>query len=98
MSNELSLCTTCAQCKADKQGPKAPLVPIYEPAAPMDFISIDIGYMPTDVEGYRYILLIGDLFSKFIEVVPLRDQTAPTVVKALWEQWITKYGCPKFIC
>ena len=63
----------------------------------MDFISLDIGYMPTDINGYQYILMIGDLFSKYIEVIPLRDQTASTITSALWEKWIMKYGSPKFL-
>ena len=97
IANELALCTICAQCKADTKSLKAPLLPIYEPTAPMDFISLDIGYMPTDINGYQYILMIGDLFSKYIEVIPLRDQTASTITSALWEKWIMKYGSPKFL-
>ena len=93
----LSTCSICAQCKTDTHHPRAPLVPIYEATSPMEFISLDIGYMPTDVDGYRYILLIGDLFSKYLEVAPLHDQTSPSITKALWENWITKHGSPRFL-
>ena len=41
--------------------------------------------------------MIGDLFSKYIEVIPLRDQTASTITSALWGKWIMKYGSPKFL-
>ena len=73
LSNMLSTCSICAQCKIDTHHLRAPLVPIYEATSPMEFTSLDIGYMPTDVDGYRYILLIGDLFSKYLEVLPLRN-------------------------
>ena len=53
--------------------------------------------MPQNVEGYRYVLLIGDLFSKYIEVVPLRDQTSLTISQAFWESWLSVHGCPKYL-
>ena len=83
--------------KAIFNAPKAPLVPSYEPQTPMEFVSMDVAYMPQDVEGYRYVLLIGDLFSKYIEVVPLRDQTSLTISQAFWESWLSVHGCPKYL-
>ena len=53
--------------------------------------------MPEDYSGYKYVLLIGDLFSKYIEAVPLVNQSAPNVVQALKERWILKYGNPLFL-
>ena len=47
--------------------------------------------------GYKYILLIGDLFSKYLEVVALKDQTAPTIVKAVHERWFCRHGYPTFL-
>ena len=58
------------------------------PEAPMQFISIDIAYMPQDKDGYRYILLAGDISSKYIHTIPLRDQTAPTIVHAFENWWV----------
>ena len=49
----------------------------------MQFISIDIAYLPKDNGGYQYMLLIGDVFSKFITGVPLKDKTAPVIANAL---------------
>ena len=53
--------------------------------------------METDPEGYRYILIMGDMFSKYIEAVPLKDQTSETIINAIWKSWITKHGCPTYI-
>ena len=53
--------------------------------------------MPIDIDGYRYILLIDDLFSKYIEAVPLIDQNSSTIIKALYESWLSKHGYPQFL-
>ena len=84
-------------CKADNQPPKAPLLPFHVAQYPMEFISIDIQYMPESASGDKYILLIGDIFSKYIEVVPMTNQSAARVVTALYNNWILKFGCPSFI-
>ena len=59
----------------------------------MAFISIDIAY----TEGYKYLLIMGDIFSKYFEAVPTKDQQAQTIVNALWKSWITRHGCPRYI-
>ncbi len=63
----------------------------------MQFLSLDIGYLPKDQNGYQYILLIGNVFFKFIQVVPLKDQTAPTIVDALMKNWIYVHGTPLYL-
>ena len=95
--NQLAGCMLCQQCKADSKQPKAPLVPLITPTRPMDFISIDIAYMEPDDEGFRYILLIGCVFSKFIDAVPLRTQTADDIVEAVGKRWIHLHGTPRYI-
>ena len=95
--NFINACRTCQQTKCDTHPPKAPLVPMLIPHAPMQFISIDIAYMPLDTDGYRYILLAGDVFSKFIQAIPLRDQTAPTIIRAFQNNWIYTHGNPMYL-
>ena len=42
----------------------------------------------------RYILVISDLFTKYVVAVPLKDMTAKTVATAIVEEWILKFGAP----
>ena len=42
----IACCEICSKCKTENHPPKAPLLPIHEPEAPMEFISLDIGYVP----------------------------------------------------
>ena len=97
VQNFCGQCEVCEQCKADSPAPKAPLVPIREPEAPLEFISIDVAHLPTTDEGHKYILLVGDIFSKYIDAVPMHNQEADTIVEALWRNWITRLGCPVYI-
>ena len=52
-----------------------------------------LGPLPTS-NGCRYILFIGDHFTKWYEAIPLPDQTAATTSGALLERWICRFGCP----
>ena len=90
-------CETCQRTKCDTKPPKAPLLPMVIPCRPMEFVSIDIAYMPVDNDGYKHILLIGDLFSKFIDAVPLRDQTTQSIVKAFADRWLYIHSNPHYL-
>ena len=92
-----SNCETCQKCKTENKPPKAPLTPLHVATRPMEFICIDIQHMPSDDCNYKYVLLIGDIFSKYIDAIPMTDQTSPQVLEALHNNWILKYGCPSFI-
>ena len=52
-----------------------------------------MGPLPTS-NGCRYILLIGDYFTKWYEAILLPDQTGATTSDALLERWICRFGCP----
>ena len=61
---------------------------------PFHQIGLDFsGLLPTS-NGCRYILLIGDHFTKWYEAILLPVQTAATTSDALLERWISRFGCP----
>ena len=47
--------------------------------------------------GERYILSIIDCFTKYLILVLLKDHTASAVTKALYEQVVGYFGCPRKI-
>ena len=63
----------------------------------MLFVSLDIAYLPTDSHGYQYLLLIGDVFSKYIVAIPLKDQSAKTVSEAFLTNWVYVHRTPYFL-
>ena len=62
----VTTCEICQKCKANNRPPKAPLVPMHIPELTMQFISIDIAHMATSTSAYAYMLVIGDLFTKYV--------------------------------
>ena len=63
----------------------------------MQLVSLDIAYLPKDANGYQHMILIGDTFSKFIQAVPLKDQTAPVIVDAFLRNWVYLHGTPSYL-
>jgi cleavage and polyadenylation specificity factor subunit 1 len=75
-----------------------PLVIIDTPSAVFETCSIDIvaPFNPSR-SGYRYILTVQDVLTKFLVAVPLEDQTAEQVAKAFVENVVLIYGIPQII-
>ena len=48
-------------------------------------------------DGYRYILVIADYFSKWTEAFPIKDKCADTVVDVLVDKIILHFGMPLVI-
>ena len=97
IQNFTASCKECQQSKCDTRPPKAPIIPMLIPEGPMQFISLDIAYMPVDTDGYRYVLLAGDIFSKYIHAIPLRDQSAAAIIRAFETSWLFMHGNPFYI-
>jgi cleavage and polyadenylation specificity factor subunit 1 len=59
-----------------------------------DQVSIDtIGPLPKSADGNKYILTIIDTFSRWVELVPIKDTGSETAAKAIL-QYIGRYGAP----
>eukprot|EP00873_Tetraselmis_striata_P008292 jgi/Tetstr1/428556/TSEL_018550.t1 len=52
------------------------------------------GPLPTSSEGHKYVIVIVEHFSKWIELVPVRDLEASTTAKALHQRVLARYGAP----
>ena len=61
------------------------------PSQVMKQIGIDICSLP-DVDGYKYLVVCIDYFSKWSEAKPIRDKSATTVGQFLYEL-ICRHGC-----
>ena len=61
-------------------------------------IAMDIlGPLPITPSGNRFILVIGDYFSKWIEAYPIPNQEATTCADRLTQEWICRHGCPTML-
>ena len=59
-------------------------------------ISWDImGPLPTSTKGNKYILVITDLFSKWVEAFPLIATDSETLASVLVDEVVCRYGVPR---
>lgn len=93
-------CQECVECGSRKTtGQKlcAPMQPTVT-SRPYERVALDIlGPLPETPDRNKYILVIGDYFSKWTEAFPLPNQEAQTVAKVLVEQWVCRLGAPRTI-
>ena len=87
-------CDTCAADKKPNKVPRAPLGNL--PAgAPGDCVATDyLGPLPLTDRGNRYILLLTDHFTKYVEILPIPDMTAEVCASKILNEFISQWGCP----
>ena len=87
-------CPDCQKRKGPHRKPKAPMHS--QPSSyPNQRIAIDImGPLPITDRGNRYVLVIMDYFSKWVEIFPMPNMLASTVARLLFDGWICRYGAP----
>ena len=84
-------CATYHRGKAPKQTPLRPFLA----GEPWEVISIDItGPHPRSRRGHEYILTIVDHFTKWAEAFPIRNHTATTVARILFDNVFSRMGMP----
>uniref|UniRef100_K7EY36 Gypsy retrotransposon integrase-like protein 1 n=1 Tax=Pelodiscus sinensis TaxID=13735 RepID=K7EY36_PELSI len=89
----------CIRCAQDKARP-----PHYQPlmhqrrVGPWHRIQIDyIDKLPRSQEGFRYLLVIIDAFSGWVEAFPTRRNTTTEAAKKLFTEVVCRYGTPEII-
>ncbi|XP_053401636.1 uncharacterized protein LOC123522917 [Mercenaria mercenaria] len=87
----------CDICARDKKPPKPPRAAMgsVRTGAPWDVLATDyLGPFPITPRGNRYILVLTDHFSKFVEVIAVPDQTAETCANKIVNEFVCRWGCP----
>ena len=87
-------CDVCARRKTPLKKRKAPLQQ-ESVGAPMERVALDVvGPLPETERGNKYILVVGDYFSKWMEAYPIPDQTAQTVAEKFVNEFTCRFGVP----
>jgi hypothetical protein len=86
----------CQQCNAYVRGKPAHVTPLKPIVAGdvWEVIAIDISGPFPSSNGYKAILSVQDMFSKWVQVFPLRTQTAAEVAKCLFTKLFPTTGFP----
>ena len=90
-------CQKCQQRKTPQRKARSPLQQ-YLVSAPMERIALDIlGPLPETNDGNRYILVVGDYFSKWTDAWAMPDTETPTIVNILVCHVFCQWGLPLHI-
>ena len=100
-----SWCAGCEICGSRKGAYKSGKAPMkqYNVGLPMERIAIDFmgpfnRTIPQNGNApKRYVMVIGDYFTKWTEPIPLENLEAKTVARALIDNFISRFGVPLFI-
>jgi len=94
VSTFISGCATCQKIRACKASYNA-AVKSTMVSEPFEVITIDsIGPLPVDSYGNKFIIVVMDAFTRFVELFPAPDTTANEAAKALLHVF-GRFGSPK---
>ena len=87
-------CSECQKHKGPQPALPAPMGTITA-TYPFEKISWDImGPLPLTPRGHQYILVVTDLFTKWVEAFPLPNTTANTLATILMNEIVCRFGVP----
>lgn len=87
-------CDKCSVRKHPARKPRAALQQ-FKPGEPMQIVAMDIlGPLPESYRGNRYILVVGEYFTKWVEAFSIPDQETTTIARCLVEQFICRFSVP----
>ena len=99
MRNDVSIyvagCDKCRRRKGPIPSKHAPMQ-VLRSGFPMERIAVDIAG-PVSNKGNKYILVVQDYFTKWVECFPMANMEAGTVAKIVVEEVVTKFGIPNKI-
>ncbi len=90
-------CESCEACESRRKPIPQRRAPLQSISAvrPFQFVCTDITELPVTSSGNRYVLVVQDHFTKYVNAYPMVDQTASTVARLLCEQYIPEHGIPE---
>uniref|UniRef100_A0A3B4WDD1 Gypsy retrotransposon integrase-like protein 1 n=2 Tax=Seriola lalandi dorsalis TaxID=1841481 RepID=A0A3B4WDD1_SERLL len=98
MKNDVTLwCRTCISCAAKARPKKTPRAAMgtVKVGGPMERIAVDLMGPLNETERHnRYIVVVQDYFSKWVEAYPVPDEQAITVAEKITSEWVCRHGAP----
>lgn len=87
-------CQRCVLAKMPQPKIQAPWTPFLA-SRPLEVVAMDFTILEPASDGRENVLVVTDVFTKFSQAFPTRDQKADTTAKILLKEWIFKYGVPQ---
>ena len=95
--NYVKSCKTCLESNKGHD-PKIKLKPLEVAHSVFDTIHIDLLSIQTPSNGFKYMLVIIDSFSKMIVVKCLKSKHGNIVARSIFQEWFMRYGIPRKMC
>lgn len=88
-------CEECSRCLLAKAGKRVhPRMGSFVAKKPLEVLAIDFTILEKSSNGMENVLVLTDVFTKFTQAVPTKDQRATTVAKVIVTNWFVRYGVP----
>ena len=95
--NYVKSCVICQTCKVEQQLP-AGMMGHRIVEEPWVVVAADImGPLPRSRSGFQYVLVLQDLFTKWVECIPLRSATGGKIEASFREFIINRWGTPQVL-
>lgn len=88
-------CGTCISCASKARPAKTLQAPMgtVQVAAPMERVALDIMGPLNETEHHnKYVLVVQDYFTKWVEAFPIPNDQAVTVAEVLASEWVCHFG------
>ncbi|XP_066267523.1 uncharacterized protein [Branchiostoma lanceolatum] len=92
-------CRECASCQQRRPPVPTPRAPFRHIVAtrPFETVATDITYMPLSTAGNKYVLVVSDIFTKYVNLYAIPRQDAATVADKLFRDFIGQHGVPDLL-
>jgi len=88
-------CERCEKRNANPRIPQAHLQPLPLLSAPNQRVHADLfGPLKTSQKGKKFILVMTDAFTRYVELVAIENKETETVANHIFVHWICRYGVP----
>lgn len=87
---------TCETCQRTKKPPKNNLLQSIKVSSIFELIGLDlVGPLPETTSGNKYILVMTEYLSKWVEAKAIPNKRAATVAEVIYNEIIVRFGTPK---
>ena len=90
-------CRSCKRCGLNKAACAKPDMGTLRALRSLEVIAIYFTELEKSDKGIENILVITDVFTKFSQAIPTRNQTAKCVATVLKNTWFDRFGLPRRI-